>query len=122
MQYIQKLRNMLINKILKIGNSYLNGHPKQRLANNANFHFENIEGESILMMLDEKGIATSTGSACSSKKQYSSHVLKEIGLKPIQSQSTIRFTLGKENTTEEILYVTNIMPKIVKKLRKISPI
>jgi cysteine desulfurase len=73
-------------------------------------------------MLDNKGIASSTGSACASKKNYSSHVLKEIGLNPIQAQSSIRLSLGRENTKEEILYVSDVIEKIVNKLRVISPL
>lgn len=120
--YMRKLRDLLIENILKINNTSLNGHPNKRLVNNANFHFNNIEGESLLMMLDNKGIATSTGSACSSNKNYSSHVLNEIGLNPIQAQSSLRISISKYNTEEEILYASKTIEKIVNKLRKISPI
>jgi len=120
--YIKKLRDLLIKNILEINNTSLNGHPTKRLANNTNFRFNNIEGESLVMMLDEKGIATSTGSACSSKNQNSSHVLREIGLKTHQSQSSLRLTLGRNNTQEEILYASELIPEIVNKLRKISPL
>ena len=120
--HIKKLRDKLINNLLKISDTYLNGHPTKRLVNNINFHVKNIDGESLLMMLDEKGIATSTGSACSSKKLYSSHVLKELGLNQNQLQSSLRLTLGRENSEEEILYASELIPKVVKKLRQISPI
>ena len=120
--YLKKLRDKLIDEILNIENSYLNGHPSKRLVNNASFHFSNIEGESLLMMLDEYGVASSTGSACSSKKLYSSHVLKAIGLKEKEAQASIRLSLDRNNTMEEILYVSNLMPEIVKKLRDLSPI
>jgi len=120
--YMRKLRDLLIENILNINNTSLNGHPNKRLVNNANFHFNNIEGESLLMMLDNKGIATSTGSACSSNKNYSSYVLNEIGLNPIQAQSSLRLSISRYNTEEEILYVSRVIEKIVNKLRKISPI
>jgi cysteine desulfurase len=120
--YMRKLRDLLIENILKIKNTSLNGHPNKRLVNNTNFHFNNIEGESLLLMLDNKGIATSTGSACSSNKNYSSHVLNEIGLNPIQAQSSLRMSISRYNTEEEILYVSKEIEKIVNKLRKISPI
>lgn len=120
--YIEKLRNILIKNILEIENTHLNGHPTNRLINNANFRFNNIEGESLLMMLDEKGIASSTGSACSSKKQYSSHVLKEIGLNENQAMSSLRLSLGRDNTEKEVQYVSEVIPDIVNKLRQISPL
>lgn len=120
--HLKNLRDMLIKKVLKIDNSFLNGHPTKRLVNNTNFCFNNIEGESLVMMLDENGIASSTGSACSSKKSYSSYVLREIGLKENQAQSSLRLTIGRKNTSEEIKYVSNIVSDVVKNLRRISPI
>jgi cysteine desulfurase len=120
--YLKNLRDTLISNILNIENTFLNGHPTKRLVNNTNFYFSNIEGESLLMLLDENGISSSTGSACSSTKLYSSHVLKEIGLNHNEAQSSLRLTLGRENTEEEILKVSKIMPEIVNNLRKISPI
>jgi cysteine desulfurase len=120
--YIKYLRDTLIENLLKIKDTTLNGHPTKRLVNNAHFTFKKIEGESLLMMLDEKGIATSTGSACSSEKQYSSHVLREMGFNKDQLQSSLRLTLGRENNIEEIIYASELIPKIVKNLRKISPL
>jgi cysteine desulfurase len=119
-QYLKKLRDYLIKNILQIEESYLNGHPEKRLVNNAHFRFSGIEGEALLMRLDEKGIATSTGSACSSRKLDTSHVLKAIGLGPVDSQGSIRITLGRENTKDEITYACEILPQIVKQLRGIS--
>ncbi|MBM3309015.1 MAG: aminotransferase class V-fold PLP-dependent enzyme, partial [Candidatus Altiarchaeales archaeon] len=100
---------------------WLNGHPTQRLPNNVNVSFKHIEGESILLMLDEKGIAASTGSACSSKSLAPSHVLTAIGLKPEESHGSLRMTLGKQNTMEDIDYALEVLPEAVNKLRKISP-
>ena len=118
--YIENLRNMLIKNILEIENTHLNGHPKKRLVNNANFRFNNVEGESLLMMLDGKGIASSTGSACSSKKHYTSHVLKEIGLNEIEAMSSLRLSIGRDNTEKEVIYVSDVISKIVDKLRQMS--
>ena len=120
--YLKKLRDNLIFNILKIEDSHLNGHPTKRLVNNANFHFPGVEGEALLLSLDEKGVSVSTGSACSSKKLKASHVLTAIGLNPIDAQGSIRISLSRENTEEEIEYVSKVLPEIVEKLRKISPI
>jgi len=118
---MKRLRDMLIEGVLEIEESYLNGHPEKRLPNNAHFYFRGIEGESLVLMLDDAGIAASTGSACSSKKLTASHVLLAIGLKPEDAHGSLRLTLGRENTEEEITYVLETLPKIVKKLREISP-
>ena len=95
---------MLIRDVLKIEESYLNGHPEKRLVNNAHFRFTAIEGESLNLMLDEKGIAAATGSACSSKKLQASHVLLAIGLKPEEAHGSLRLTLGRMNTKEAVSY------------------
>jgi cysteine desulfurase len=115
------LRDKLIAGILKQPDSWLNGHPTKRLPNNVNVSFRHIEGESILLMLDEKGIAASTGSACSSKSLTPSHVLIAIGLKPEEAHGSLRLTLGKQNTEQEINYVLEVIPEVVSKLRKMSP-
>ena len=116
-----KLRNELIKGVLKIDNSHLNGHPIKRLPNNANFWFAFVEGESLILYLDVKGIATSTGSACSSKSLEPSHVLLAIGLKHEEAHGSLRLTLGKQNTKEEVDYVLEVLPDVVEKLRQISP-
>jgi len=116
-----KLRDKLIKGVLKIENSHLNGHPTKRLPNNANFWFDYIEGESMIAYLNVKGIAASTGSACSSKSLEPSHVLLAIGLKHEQAHGSLRMTLGRENTMKDIDYTLQVLPKIVEKLRKISP-
>jgi len=115
------LRNYLIKEILKIKNSYLNGDLKNRLANNANFRFDFIEGESLLMQLDMQGIACSTGSACSSFKLEPSHVLLATGLKPEQCHGSLRISLGRQTTKKDIEKVIKVLPKIINKIREISP-
>ena len=120
--HMKKLRNLLIKEILKIEQCYLNGHPEKRLANNAHFRFTAVEGESLNLMLDKKGIAAATGSACSSKKLQASHVLLAIGLDPAEAHGSLRFSLGRMSTKEEVDYVANELPGIVKKLRNMSPL
>ncbi|HHH80336.1 MAG TPA: cysteine desulfurase, partial [Thermoplasmatales archaeon] len=122
-EHMKKLRDKLIKEVTtKVEESFLNGHPEQRLVNNAHFRFTAIEGESLIMGLDEKGIAASTGSACSSKKLQPSHVLLAIGLDPVEAHGSLRLTLGRENTEEEIDYVIEVLPEVVDRLRKISPL
>jgi cysteine desulfurase len=118
-----KLRDYLIAQVLKnIPKTFLNGHPQERLPNNANLSFLDIEGESILLYLNEYGIYVSTGSACSSHKLEISHVLNAIKLNHDAAHGSIRFTLGKKTTKEEIDYVLKVLPEIIKSLRLISPI
>ena len=120
--HMTKLRDILIKKVLEIEESYLNGHPTQRLANNAHFRFTAIEGESLNMMLNDAGIAAATGSACSSKKLQASHVLTGIGLTPELAHGSLRLSLGRKSTKEEVEYVCDTIPGIVKKLRDMSPL
>ncbi len=115
------LRDRLIKETLKIKDSWLNGHPVKRLPNNAHFCFGLIEGESLILYLDEKDIAASTGSACSSKSLEPSHVLLRIGLKHEEAHGSLRITLGRENTKEEMDYVLKVLPEQVERLRAISP-
>jgi cysteine desulfurase len=116
------LCDKLIRNVLdKISGSYLNGHPQKRLPNNANFRFDFIEGESMLIRLDLAGIAASTGSACSSVKLEPSHVLLALGLKHEQAHGSLRITLGRWTTEKEIDYFLKVLPPIIKKLRDISP-
>lgn len=123
MEYTKKLRNKLIDGVLKsVEKSYVNGNIEKRLPGNVNFRFTGIEGESIVLMLDAKGIASSTGSACSSKKLTASHVLKAIGLKDVDSQGSLRLTIGPENTEKEVDIVINEIPPIIEKLRSVSSI
>ena len=118
---LTKLRNKLIKGVLgKIPGSHLSGHPQKRLPNNANFWFENVEGESIIIQLDLSGMAASTGSACSSAKLEPSHVLLAIGLKHEEAHGSLRLSLGKWTKASEINYILKVLPGIIKKLREIS--
>lgn len=119
---LAELRDRLIKGVLGIKDSYLNGHPTKRLPNNANFRFSYIEGESMILNLDMKGVSASTGSACSSTSLEPSHVLLAIGLKPEEAHGSLRLTLGRENTQEDVDYVVSVLPEIVNKLRMISPL
>ncbi len=120
-QRLIKLMDKLIKNVLKIENAYLNGHPENRLPNIVNFWFSFIEGESLVIRLDLKGIAASTGSACSSAKLEPSHVLLAIGLKPQGAHSSLRISLGRWTTEKEVDYFIKVLPDIVKNLRRISP-
>lgn len=118
---ITNLRNYLINKVLKeILNSHLSGSREKRLPGNANFWFEDVEGEALVIYLDQKGIQVSTGSACSSKSLEPSHVLMAIGLKPEQSHGSLRVTLSKYTKKGEIDKLIKVLKKAIKDLRKVS--
>ncbi|MDH5595900.1 MAG: cysteine desulfurase [Candidatus Bathyarchaeota archaeon] len=120
---LKTLRDKLIKGLLDpIPHSFLNGHPTKRLPNNVAVRYSFIEGESILLDLDMKGVAASSGSACTAKTLEPSHVLRAIGLKHEEAHGSLLFTLGKQNTEEEVDYVIRIMPDIVKRLRKMSPL
>ena len=120
---LTRLRDKLINGLLKsIPQSSLNGHPSKRLPNNVAVRFSFIEGESMLLNLDMGGVAASSGSACTAKTLEPSHVLRAIGLKHEEAHGSLLFTLGKQNTEEEINYVLGMMPDIVKRLRAMSPL
>jgi len=120
-QRIKKLRDKMVEEVLKlIPNSKLNGSRQHRLQNNANFSFPGAEGESIMMALDQERIAVSTGSACASENLQPSHVLTALGLKPEESHTSIRVTLGKYTKEEEIDRFLEVLPKVVERLRQIS--
>ncbi len=122
-RHCQELRDKLIKGVLsRIDRSYLTGHPTNRLANNASFCFEYIEGESILLSLDFTGIAASSGSACTSASVEPSHVLLAMGVKAEVAHGSIRFTLGKDTTEEHIDLVLEVLPGIVDRLRAMSPL
>ena len=120
---MENLRDNLIEGLLKIENVGLNG-PKgyKRLCNNVNVSFNNIEGESIGGYLENEGIYTSTGSACMSNTLQTSHVLKALGLTPLQSNSSLRISISKYTTEQDVKYFLEKITKIVKKLRSISPV
>jgi cysteine desulfurase len=120
---ITMLRDKLINEIMaKVPHTRLNGHPENRLPNNTSFCFEFIEGESLLLNLDIKGIAGSSGSACSSGSLEPSHVLLAIGLSHEIAHGSLRLSLGEVNTEEDIDYVLQVLPEIVDRLRQMSPL
>lgn len=116
-----KLRDELIKNVLKIKGSHLTGHPTKRLLNHASFYFDFVEGESLVIQLDLEGIACSTGSACSSATLEPSHVLLATGLKPEQAHGSLRITLGRWSTEKDVNYLLKVLPKVVKKIREISP-
>ena len=119
---LTKLRDKAIKTILKkVPHAYLNGHPTKRLSNNINMRFDFIEGEALMMELDDKGIEVSTVSACSSPKLESSHVLLACGIEKKEAQGTIRITLGRYTADKDINYLLEVLPKAVRKLRVISP-
>ena len=117
------MRDRLIREVLStIPDSRLNGHPTERLANNANFSFRYVEGESILLMLDARGICASTGSACSSASLEPSHVLLATGLAHEEAHGSLRLTLGDANTPDDVEYVLSVLPEVIGRLRQISPL
>lgn len=120
---LTRLRDKLIKGVLdKIDYSYLNGHPVKRLPNNANLRFSYIEGESLILGLDMLGVQLSSGSACTSKTLEPSHVLLSIGLAHEEAHGSLVFTLGKQNSEEDADYVLEVLPKVVKRLRTLSPL
>lgn len=121
---IAALRDMLIDGVMKsIPYAKLNGAPSgERLPNNANFSFIGIEGETLLLDLDREGVYASTGSACSSGSLDPSHVLMAIGLTHEQAHGSLRMTLGEETTEDHVRHVLEILPRIVKRRREMSPL
>ncbi len=120
---IANLRDRLVAGVLdSIPHVHLNGHPIQRLPNNANFTFKYIEGEAVLIQLDLMGVAASSGSACSSGAVEPSHVLRAMGVPAEEAFGSLRLTLGRENTEEDVDYVLEVLPPIVERLRAISPL
>jgi len=119
---MKRLRDKMLRAVPEmIPKSYVNGHKSKRLVNNAHFRFDFIEGEGLILQLDFKGIAASTGSACSTGSLEPSHVLLALGLTHQQAHGSLRITLGRENTEEEVDYLLEVLPGVVSKLREISP-
>ena len=117
------LRDKLIKGVLdKIDYSFLNGHPTERLPSNTNLRFSYIEGESLILGLDMYGIQVSSGSACTSKTLEPSHVLLAIGLAHEEAHGSLVFTMGKQNSEEDVNYVLEVLPDVVKRLRALSPL
>ena len=120
---LSALRDKLIKGVLKeVPESYLNGHPLERLPNNANIRFSYVEGEALLLSLSDMGISVSSGSACVAKTLEPSHVLRALGLKHEEAHGSLVFTLGKSNREEDVEYVVQSLPGVVKRLRAMSPL
>jgi cysteine desulfurase len=120
---LTKLRDKLIEGVTEsVPHSYLNGHSKERLPNNANIRFSYIEGEALILSLDQLGIYVSSGSACVAKTLEPSHVLRALGLKHEEAHGSLVFTLGKSNREEHVEYVVQHIPEVVWKLRSMSPL
>lgn len=117
-----RMRDRLIDNILKIEYTHLTGHRTNRLPNNASFRFSFIEGESIILQLNDMGITASTGSACSSKTLEPSHVLIATGLRHEEAHGSLLLTLGRSNSEEDVDYVIKSVPEIVTRLRALSPL
>ena len=121
--HLTALRDKLISGVMeKISHTKLNGHPTNRMPGSANFSFHFVEGESLLLNLDMRGIAASSGSACTSGSLDPSHVLLAMGLSHEVAHGSLRLTLGKGNTVEEIDYILDVLPVIVDRLRQMSPL
>jgi cysteine desulfurase len=120
---VKALRDRLEKGILAgIKYTRLNGHPVNRLCNTSNISFEFLEGEGIILNLDMEGVAVSTGSACTSGSLEPSHVLTAMGIDAVMTQGSIRFSLGKGNTAEDVDHVLKVLPPIIDRLRKMSPL
>ena len=119
---ISALRDRLIDGLSKIPHSVLNGSSENRLPGNVNFCFEGIEGESLLLLLDDKGISASSGSACTSGSLDPSHVLLALGRPHEIAHGSLRLSLGDENTADEVDYIIKSTAEVVDYLRKMSPV
>jgi cysteine desulfurase len=116
-------RDRLIQQVrATIPRSYLNGHPTERLANNAHFRFDGIEGESLLLSLKDKNIAVSTGSACSSKTLEASHTLIALGLLHEEAHGSLQITVGRFTESRDVDAVLDVLPAVVRRLRELSPL
>jgi len=119
---LKKIRDNLISEITKIEESYLTGHPIQRLPHHASFRFNFIEGESILLNMDMYGIQIATGSACTSKTLEASHVLLAIGLKHEEAHGSMVITIGRSNNLEQVQKIVKSVEETVQRLRQLSPL
>ncbi|MBY9004132.1 MAG: cysteine desulfurase [Candidatus Lokiarchaeota archaeon] len=120
---LKKLRNKLISGVLEaIPKSHLNGHPEKRLPNNAHFRFDYIEGESLILSLRDVNVSGATGSACSSKTLEASHTLLAMGLLHEEAHGSLLFSLGRYSKESDIDRVIEVLPGVVKRLRKLSPL
>ncbi|MDY6932774.1 MAG: cysteine desulfurase family protein [Spirochaetota bacterium] len=120
---LKNLRDHLIKRVLEIiPRSYLNGHPENRLANNAHFRFDYIEGESLLLSMKDEGISISTGSACTSKTLEPSHTLIATGLLHEEAHGSLEVTLGRYSTEDDVERLIEVLPRVVERLRELSPL
>ena len=116
------MRDKLIDGLLKIERSRLNGHREHRLPGNVHFCFQGVEGESLLLMLDMQGVSASSGSACTSGSLDPSHVLLAIGLPHGVAHGSLRLSFGDYNTMEDVDYLLEVIPPIIQRLRAMSPL
>jgi len=122
-QRLSQLRDRLADLVLgRVKDSWVNGSMEKRLPGSLNFGFSYVEGESLLLYLDSKGIAVSTGSACSSHKLEPSHVLLALGLKPEECHGSLRITMGRSNSQEQVDYVAECIAEAVERFRMMSPL
>lgn len=122
-EYLRGLRDNLHELIVeRIEDVHLNGHPTDRLSGTLNLSFAGIEGEALLLSLDLEGVAASSGSACTSASLEPSHVLLAMGVPPLLAHSSVRFSLGRDNTPEDVKYVAEVLLRIVDRLRRLSPL
>jgi len=119
---LQAMRDRAISRLLEIPHSRLNGHPTLRLPQNVNVSFRFVEGESILLHLDMRGFAVSTGSACFSRSLEASHVILGIGGDHEQAHGSVRLTFGRFNTEQDVDAVADALTEVVTQLRVISPL
>lgn len=122
-QWLAELRDALEEKILAaVPHTGVNGDRQRRMPNTSNIYFEHVEGESLVIALDLKGVACSSGAACASGATEPSHVLTAIGLPEGRARASLRFSLGRTNTREEVDYVASLIPEVVEHLRQLSPL
>lgn len=118
---VRSLCNFLISRVLRIPGIKLTGHPMRRIPHIASFVIERVEGEALLLLLSDQGIFASTGSACTSQSLQPSHVLLSMGVPAEVSHGSLRLSLGKDTTKEEVEYVLQVLPKVIDKLRQMAP-
>ena len=122
-KHLISLRDPLIERLTTgIDNVYLTGHPNQRLPGHVSVSVEFIEGEAMLLLLSMHGVAVSSGSTCTSRALKASHVLTAIGVPAALAQGSLVFTMGQDNTIEDVDYVMEMLPPIVQRLRQMSPL
>src|SRR6185312_7917254 len=119
---IEQMRDRLQQMLEHVDATGVNGDGAPRVPNTTNIYFDHIEGEALVIALDLKGLAVSTGAACSSGAIEPSHVLTAMGLRPDRARASIRFSLGKQNTSQEVAFALGLVPAAVDRLRELSPL